>query len=122
MIESIYRWLPRIFGCHCRSDRSFFYKGRQFPICARCTGELAGILVSIILFWFWKPTILISLLMMIPAMVDGLVQRFTSYESTNLRRVITGFFLGIALAALIAHFTIFAYMNGYHFGQTLRSR
>ena len=38
------RWLPVFFGCHCRSDRSFFWKGKQLPICARCTGELAGIL------------------------------------------------------------------------------
>lgn len=31
---------PIIFGCHRRPERSFFYKGRQFPICARCTGGI----------------------------------------------------------------------------------
>ena len=30
-------------GCHQRSDRSFFYHGYQFPICARCTGVLIRI-------------------------------------------------------------------------------
>ncbi|HJB51594.1 MAG TPA: DUF2085 domain-containing protein, partial [Candidatus Oscillibacter pullicola] len=39
----LWRWLPIIFGCHCRPDRSFHFRdGTPFPICARCTGELAG--------------------------------------------------------------------------------
>ena len=43
----LYQWLPIVFGCHCRADRSFFWRGRQFPLCARCTGELAGFLCAI---------------------------------------------------------------------------
>ncbi|RGF93239.1 DUF2085 domain-containing protein [Ruminococcus sp. AM54-1NS] len=34
-------------GCHQRPDRSFFFHGWQFPVCARCTGVLAGQLVGI---------------------------------------------------------------------------
>ena len=47
--EWLCKWLPIFFGCHCRPDRSFFYKGKQFPVCARCTGELAGILAALII-------------------------------------------------------------------------
>ncbi|WP_334117834.1 DUF2085 domain-containing protein [uncultured Oscillibacter sp.] len=43
----LWRWLPILFGCHCRPDRSFHFRdGTPFPICARCTGELAGNLVG----------------------------------------------------------------------------
>ena len=42
MIPWLYKWLPIVFGCHCRPDRSFYWKGKKFPLCARCTGELAG--------------------------------------------------------------------------------
>ncbi|RKM62831.1 MULTISPECIES: DUF2085 domain-containing protein [unclassified Butyrivibrio] len=122
MIEWMYRWLPRIFGCHCRSDRSFYYKGHQFPICARCTGELIGVLSSVILFWFWKPSVLISFIMMIPLIADGFIQRLTSYESTNLRRVITGVLFGIGIMALLAHSTIFAFKFGYDYGLSLKTR
>lgn len=29
-------------GCHQLAERSFFYKGYQFPVCARCTGVTIG--------------------------------------------------------------------------------
>ena len=53
MMRWLYRWLPIIFGCHCRSDRSFFFRGKQFPLCARCTGELIGILLAPAAFWIF---------------------------------------------------------------------
>lgn len=37
-------------GCHQRPDRSFFYKGYQFPVCARCTGLFVGYFVGIAIF------------------------------------------------------------------------
>ena len=46
MISWLYKWLPITFGCHCRADRSFFWKGKQLPICARCTGELVGMVAA----------------------------------------------------------------------------
>ena len=59
MISWLYRWLPIFCGCHCRPDRSFFFRGRQFPVCARCTGMLLGFcvpIVGLILFLVWKDT------------------------------------------------------------------
>ena len=47
MAKRIGRFLQILFGCHARPDRSFFFRGRQFPICARCTGELVGMLIGI---------------------------------------------------------------------------
>ena len=118
----LYRWLPRVFGCHCRSDRSFHYNGHQFPLCARCTGELIGIIFSMILFWFWKPSIIISFFMLIPLILDGVIQRLSSYESTNFKRLITGSLFGIGLMSLLTHSTITAFKFGISFGQILRAK
>ena len=122
MIKLVYTWLPRVFGCHCRSDRSFYFNGRQFPICARCTGELAGFLFSIILFFFWKPSISVSFVLIIPLIIDGFVQRLTSYESTNIRRFVTGFLFGVGLMALIVQTTIKAFIFGVNYGRTIGAR
>ena len=110
MIEFAYLWLPRIFGCHCRSDRSFHYKGRKFPICARCTGELLGILGSVIIFWLWRPNIIL----------DGFIQALTKYESTNVRRLFTGILFGIGLASLFAQSTMVAFEFGIEMGRSFK--
>ncbi|MFQ7526331.1 MAG: DUF2085 domain-containing protein [Mediterraneibacter gnavus] len=82
----IYKWLPIIFGCHCRSDRSFYWKGTQFPICARCTGELVGMILCPLTFPLvsWSPWIFAVLMSLM--ILDGVIQMLTSYESNNRRR------------------------------------
>ena len=45
MKKTVYEWLMAVghrAGCHQRADRSFYWKGRKFPLCARCTGVLVG--------------------------------------------------------------------------------
>ena len=100
MKEWVYKWLPIIFGCHCLDERSFHYKGKKFPICARCTGELVGIFVSLFSCFFFMLPVWVCILIMIPLIVDGTVQMFTKYESNNLKRVITGFLFGYGLCML----------------------
>ena len=100
MRDWIYRWLPIIFGCHCRPERSFFFRGRQFPLCARCTGELLGILAAVGSWWLWRPPVALALVLLVPLVVDGLVQLCTAYESRNYRRLWTGVLFGYGLTAL----------------------
>ncbi len=95
-----YKWLPIIFGCHCRADRSFIYKKRKFPICARCTGELIGIIFAIATYKMFHPSLTYTLIIMIPMLIDGFVQLLTKYESNNTKRVITGMLFGYALVVL----------------------
>ena len=90
MKNFLYKWLPIVFGCHCRDDRSFHYKGEKFPICARCTGELVGIIFSIFSCFFFKISILAIVILMLPLILDGGIQMFTSYESNNFKRFVTG--------------------------------
>lgn len=108
-----YKWLPIIFGCHCRDDRSFHWKGMKFPICARCTGMLVGTLVVLILGWWLLPSFPMGVLMMMPLIVDGTVQMRTSYESTNIRRFLTGILFGYGLPSAMIRSMIFSYHLGY---------
>lgn len=117
MIPWLYKWLPIIFGCHCRDDRSFHYHGKKFPICARCTGELLGILVSMVCSFFWLPSVSTAVLLMLPMIIDGFLQLKTSYESTNLRRVVTGFLFGFSLFFLFIRSIIAAFRFGYQLVQ-----
>ncbi len=123
MFTWIYTWLPRFFGCHQRGDRSYHYTykniERQFPICARCTGELIGIFASIILSFFYIPPVWVLVLMLIPMIVDGTVQLLTSYTSNNFKRVTTGFVFGYAFFELIILFHIFLYQLGANIGRNL---
>lgn len=112
VLKKVCIWLPRVFGCHCQDERSFHYKGIRFPICARCTGEAVGILVGMVLILFHQFDILFYLVMMIPMMIDGFVQLLTKYESTNLKRFITGMLFGYSLISLFILSNLYVYNLG----------
>lgn len=116
MIAWIYKWLPIFFGCHCRPDRSFFCKGRQLPLCARCTGELFGILAGLVLIFVWQPSVWVPAVLLLPLILDGVIQLKTAYESNNLKRVVTGFFFGYGLMTLAALLCISGFRFGYRLG------
>lgn len=116
MTRLLYRWLPLLFGCHCRSDRSFFWRGKQFPLCARCTGELIGILWGVAAAFYRLPSVRLCLLLMLPLLVDGFAQRLTRYESKNGRRLVTGLLFGYSLFSLLAITTVFSVRLGYQWG------
>lgn len=113
------KFLKLFFGCHARPDRSFFWKGKQFPICARCTGELCGMIFSIpiIIFLGYMP-LKWCFLMMIPLIVDGTIQLKTSWESNNILRLITGIIFGIAIGFLFVHIHIFTVKLAIYFLRT----
>lgn len=115
MSKFLFKYLPIIFGCHTRNDRSFYIKNKKFPICARCTGELIGILFSPLLFNFFKVNIFINLLLMLPLILDGFIQLLTKYESNNSKRLVTGVLFGFALTNLF----IISILKTYSFGQQM---
>lgn len=99
------RFLQIFFGCHARPDRSFYFRGKQFPICARCTGELVGMVIGILIaVCYGCPNFWLTCLMMVPLVVDGFTQRLTAYESNNMRRLWTGILFGIALIFMFIYF------------------
>jgi len=96
-------------GCHQKPDRSFSYKGYQFPVCARCTGVIIGELISIITILFglrigW----IYAVALVVPLAIDGGLQYIKIWQSDNVRRIITGFFAGFGLTYIYYYF--FAYI------------
>ena len=116
----MYRWLPVFFSCHQRKDRSFYYRGFQFPICARCTGILFGFLLSPILVMSFAPPVWMYVLLLLPLLIDGMIQKFSVYESNNPTRLITGIFFGIACAGLLLLFLVYGFTQGYQIGKKLQ--
>lgn len=85
-------------GCHQMSSRSFFVKGYQLPVCARCSGVICGeilaiifILLSITMKWW------VMILFLLPMGIDWGLQYLNIFPSTNTRRLITGTLGGIGL-------------------------
>lgn len=89
--------------CHCKPERSFFWKGKQFPVCSRCTGIHIGyltfpfFLLQIFTLNIWWTAILI-----LPTYVDGWSQAFLNRESNNFLRVTTGLMAGVGMMSLVA--------------------
>lgn len=112
------KWLPILFGCHQKKERSFFFCGKQLPLCARCTGELVGILfMPIYIAFFGFPNYLISLVFLLPLIVDGFVQALTKYSSNNPLRFITGLMFGFGLACLFIQSLIATFWWGFNYGR-----
>lgn len=119
-INFIYKWMPVIFGCHCKPERSFYYKNFKFPICARCTGELLGMIIAIITGFIFRPKVSILLLMLIPLIFDGFLQLLSKYESNNRRRLITGILFGYALLMLLLISFYATFQYGYKIGMQMK--
>lgn len=101
-------WCSKYWGCHQMPERSFFYKGYQFPICARCTGILLGYICAFIfLFLNIHIKLYLCIIFIIPMTLDGLIQLFTSYESNNLKRLLSGFMAGLGFIWIILNIVIY---------------
>lgn len=112
MIHSALMKLGAMSGCHQMPERSFFIKGYQFPLCARCTGILIGELLAILLWFYYHLPCIIAVALILPMACDGIIQYMLFVMSNNRRRFITGLFAGyglmtsyIHLFQLIAHWT-----------------
>ncbi len=96
-------WLYYVWHCHSLPDRSFNIEGRQFHVCARCTGILGGMLGSILLLPIQKHLIWPFAVSTVCLGADGLTQLLRFRTSNNTLRLMTGMSFGLtALPALIA--------------------
>lgn len=89
-----------LWHCHRRCERSFFVRGRQFGVCARCTGLLAGLALSPL-------AVPLGAAILAPAAcaaalvlaIDGGSQLAGWRVSTNRLRLLTGLAAGLTAPA-----------------------
>jgi uncharacterized membrane protein len=86
-------------GCHQLHERSFFFYGYQFPVCARCTGLFIGQIMGLSLFYFFirfdlKILFLLAFISLLALGIDGMLQLKKICFSNNFRRLITGMSCG----------------------------
>jgi len=110
-------------NCHQKYYRSYYLNENQMPVCARDIGMFIGLsfifLISIFVsagntikstaINFFRNKIkdarkilILFFLLPIPAFADGIFQMLTSYESINLIRLVTGFFMGMSIAFFVS--------------------
>lgn len=94
-------------GCHQMPERSFFIKGYQFPVCARCTGVIVSSVLALIVFLKKKLPIKWCIAMSGVMLLDWGLQRLEIKESTNKRRLVTGLIGGFGYATLHYRFCAF---------------
>ncbi len=104
--------------CHRITERSFTIGGRQFPLCARCTGMYLGVALAFLMFflsgrlrWSELPPlpVLLTLIGFIGVMgIDGInsYSHFFPnaphlYEPRNWLRLLTGMGTGLAMGVFI---------------------
>lgn len=92
--------------CHGKVERCLELFGAPMPICARCVGIYAGMLLGILAFWAIpllreKVMRTVALVCAAPLAIDGLTQLTGLRESTNELRIATGIVAGLAFGLWI---------------------
>ncbi len=91
--------------CHQRPDRSFHWRGRPLPLCARCTGFYlalpiglaAALLLQVYAGASYLAWLVVTLVAVAPMALDGLTQLLGFRTSTNLLRLATGVLAGAVI-------------------------
>lgn len=99
--------LGEMSGCHQMPKRSFFFRGKQFPLCSRCTGAFVGYMAGLLCFAFFRLSPYICVGFCAIMFIDWFVQRIDLLESTNVRRVVTGTLCGFGLRQLTLELYLF---------------
>jgi len=95
-----WRLLFRVL-CHGIPSRCIELFGVPMPICARCVGIYAGLLIGLLVFWL-LPIIteramrVFLFIAVTPLAIDGVTQLVRLRESTNPLRMATGIAAGLA--------------------------
>lgn len=94
-------------GCHQMESRSFFFRGYQFPVCARCTGVILGEIIALFLIIVnLKINLIQSIVLLLIMGLDWFLQYVKIAQSNNIRRLFTGILGGIGLTFIYYHIVI----------------
>lgn len=98
-IQSVFLRIALIWHCHQRQDRSFFIRGRQVPLCSRCTGIFVGVLAAPLFVSHIHWTLATGLLSAFFA--DATTQYCGLRSSNNGLRFATGIGFSVAFLSLV---------------------
>jgi uncharacterized membrane protein len=103
-------------SCHQLNHRSYFINGNQMPLCARDIGIYLGFAIGALIVTFFSVEMRMWWILgsLVPIGVDGLTQMFTSYESTNPVRLITGGLAGIMTTMVMGIMIYEIYITGQY--------
>lgn len=73
-----------------------------------------GFFVAAFSLWFWCPPFILSVVLILPMLIDGILQNKTAYESNNILRLITGILFAYGLITFIVICDIWAYQQGQY--------
>lgn len=98
----------RFIFCHRRPDRTFRFKDKYFPVCARCTGIYIGTSFIFILHYFINLVynlnlLFLSIILMFPTAIDGTTQLLKWRESCNWIRLVTGLLFGVGYGLILIY-------------------
>ena len=103
--EGIYSFLSPI--CHQYPTRSMWVFNRPFALCSRCFSGYIGLGIGFIFFLSqnnYLKRLIFGIGLLVPGVLDSLIQLWTSYESTNTIRFFTGFSGGVGVFYIIYPF------------------
>jgi uncharacterized membrane protein len=89
--------------CHQKSTRSLIVFDNQMSYCARCFGIFLGLALGagIVTFVWMDIKWWFLVVGIVPIGLDGGLQLITSYESTNVLRILTGTLLGVVTMIVV---------------------
>jgi len=82
---------------------------RPFALCTRCFSGYLGLGIAMIFIrpnYFYFRRLLIGMLLLLPGVLDGVIQLLTDYESNNFTRALTGLVAGVGLYFILCPFKI----------------
>jgi len=91
-----------LFICHHMKERSIPFFGIENILCARCFGICLGVALGLTLFFLnLKLPLILSILFILPLLIDGFTQLFGLRISNNFLRLTTGILFSIGIIFLI---------------------
>ncbi len=103
-LYSLLMYMGKLSGCHQLQERSFFFRGYKFPVCARCTGVFLGYICGLCVYPIIKINIFIALSFCGVMFTDWFLQYKEILCSNNKRRLVTGFLCGMGYIHFLLNF------------------
>jgi uncharacterized membrane protein len=95
-------YLAMVFGCHQRTDRSPKFLQHVLPLCFRCLGIFLGTFLMLILSYHYEG-LLWTMLLSLPLVIDGLLQKYTKYQSNTFKRFFSGLLFSPTLVIFFSY-------------------